>query len=415
MLVSGHFGAGKSVFVQHYMGEYRGGGLAVVVFSRTRSPLDLTLIRGTMRSIGRKRDLVVDIQIDGAREEGRDWQTTFARAVRDAAHSGAFDRMVVELDPSQDPVEVARLAQAACAEASPSPAIAIAANGNGSASSSATAGAVSAPVACHYRIIDAPAFFFEVARVDPAALTTEVVARRPWLAFTEFQSQALRTADVVVLRATPDEQFTQQHVAACEQFIRLMQPAAHVLVRQSDSLAWEEFAFAGTSAVATALAAGPRDAAAHPAFPATESWLLTGRRPFHPERLADVLFAEWPELVRMKGMYWLATRPNIVAALSWAGPSFWSGMAGHWWSAIELKHWPIEGDERRRIDDVWEEPYGDRRQELVVVGAPRISGALMLALRNAMLTDEEMELGPDAWLQFPDPLPDITAEMDEEA
>ncbi|HSI85413.1 MAG: GTP-binding protein [Candidatus Methylacidiphilales bacterium] len=390
VLVSGHFGAGKSVFIQHYLGQYRGGALATAVFSRSESPLDVTIIRSTIRSVPRKRDLIVDIRVDGPQdtEKNTDWRTTFSRAVRDAAHSNLFDRMLVELDPSQDPEEIARIAAAA----SPDRPV---------------------PVGCHFRIIDAPAFFHEVVRVDPSRVTPEWLAKKPWMAFTESQTEALKTADVVVLRASIGEEFRAEEAAACEQFIQLMQPGARILSKQSEELEWQDFTFTGNSVIGSLTDKALATDSSAPAFPYTETWLFKARRPFHPERLADVFFVEWPELARMKGLYWLATRPNIVAGLSWAGPSFWSGMSGYWWSAVEMKHWPTETEERNRIDDLWEEPYGDRRQELLVVGAPRIPGGLMLALQNALLTDEEMELGPATWMLFPDPLPDITAEVDE--
>ncbi|NBP80424.1 GTP-binding protein, partial [bacterium] len=54
--------------------------------------------------------------------------------------------------------------------------------------------------------------------------------------------------------------------------------------------------------------------------------------------------------------------------------------------------------------EVWEEPWGDRRQELVVIGA-KMSDTLLDDLAACCLTDEEMALGPDGWLEFDDPFP----------
>jgi hypothetical protein len=49
-----------------------------------------------------------------------------------------------------------------------------------------------------------------------------------------------------------------------------------------------------------------------------------------------------------------------------------------------------------------QEPYGDRRQEIVMIGIGMDKSRLTAMLDAALLTDEEFALGPEAWSAFPD-------------
>jgi hypothetical protein len=50
-----------------------------------------------------------------------------------------------------------------------------------------------------------------------------------------------------------------------------------------------------------------------------------------------------------------------------------------------------------------QEPYGDRRQEIVLIGMGMDKEALTAFLDTALLTDEEMQVGPSAWQSLFDP------------
>ena len=106
--------------------------------------------------------------------------------------------------------------------------------------------------------------------------------------------------------------------------------------------------------------------------------LYRRRRPFHPQRFADLIHTEWMrehgDVLRSKGLFWLASRMDIAGDWSQAGGVCRPGAAGAWWAAIDATEWPADGPARAAIeadlvDDGLPAEYGDRRQELVLIGA----------------------------------------------
>jgi hypothetical protein len=61
---------------------------------------------------------------------------------------------------------------------------------------------------------------------------------------------------------------------------------------------------------------------------------------------------------------------------------------------------------RAERDALSQPPWGDRRQEIVVIGARMNREALTAMLDGALLTDAEMAKGPGAWAALPDPFVD---------
>jgi hypothetical protein len=58
---------------------------------------------------------------------------------------------------------------------------------------------------------------------------------------------------------------------------------------------------------------------------------------------------------------------------------------------------------RNDVAEVWEEPCGDRRIELVIIGRHLDETLITDALNECLLTDEELEAGPAVWDAFDDP------------
>ena len=62
--------------------------------------------------------------------------------------------------------------------------------------------------------------------------------------------------------------------------------------------------------------------------------------PFHPQRFYDFIHSEWPGVIRAKGHFWIATRPNWVGELSQAGAAVQHEALGNWWVSVPQERWP---------------------------------------------------------------------------
>lgn len=133
------------------------------------------------------------------------------------------------------------------------------------------------------------------------------------------------------------------------------------------------------------------------------SFVYRARRPFHPARLQAVLTGPLPGVIRAKGHFWLATRPDWVGEYSLAGAVAVTGGLGRWWSAVPQARWPEDPEWRRQVRANWDRTFGGRRQELVFIGVGLDQAAITAALDACLLRDTTFR--PRAWAGLDDPFP----------
>jgi len=79
-------------------------------------------------------------------------------------------------------------------------------------------------------------------------------------------------------------------------------------------------------------------------------------------------------------------------------------MAGaSWWCTIPREEWPGDDELMSSILEDWQEPWGDRRQELVFIGVNIDETWIRQSLDNALVADEEFAAGESLWCQWSDP------------
>lgn len=118
-----------------------------------------------------------------------------------------------------------------------------------------------------------------------------------------------------------------------------------------------------------------------------------------------------PNIVRSKGYFWLATRNSISGFWSQAGQVLAAEPGGPWWAETPREEWPDDDQELLdELDSVWDEIWGDRRQELVIIGQDLDHAEVTEALNACLLTDAEMQSGPKSWSPLPDPFGPWTTE-----
>tara|TARA_S200000501_G_scaffold98676_1_gene92042 strand:- start:55604 stop:56803 length:1200 start_codon:yes stop_codon:yes gene_type:complete len=137
------------------------------------------------------------------------------------------------------------------------------------------------------------------------------------------------------------------------------------------------------------------------------SFAYRARKPFYPQKFYDFLHSEnlSGKLIRSKGFFWLATRPQFAGNWSQAGGIAHHGFAGMFWKAIPKSQWPEDQGSLDYIMETWVEPFGDMRQELVFIGQGLDKNKIIQLLDNCLLTDADMLMGKDYWAKFPDPFP----------
>lgn len=227
----------------------------------------------------------------------------------------------------------------------------------------------------------------------------------------ELLIEQLETTDLVVLNQC--DRVTEEEREALEAAIAGLNPRADIVAAEQGQVGREVVierirfseseTLAGASWIRALNALVPRPAAgaARPgsavlrtatgqATPTHErryglrSFVFQSRRPFLRERLLAAVEAARPGLVRAKGFVWLADQPDEMLFLSVAGDEVRLETLNYWWAALIENGRASRDDRPAMIRALWEEPHGDRRQELVFIGVgvdePAFRSALTAAL-----------------------------------
>jgi len=142
------------------------------------------------------------------------------------------------------------------------------------------------------------------------------------------------------------------------------------------------------------------------------SFVYKRRKPFHPERLFKCLDKSIKGVMRSKGYSWIATRHNRMAEWNNAGRIFRIEGGGPWFDAnvrfkTAIKQHPqlLKQPQVQQILNDFVEPYGDRRQELVIIGENIDEKKVTKILDDCLLTEAEFKKGPKEWRKLKDSLP----------
>lgn len=138
------------------------------------------------------------------------------------------------------------------------------------------------------------------------------------------------------------------------------------------------------------------------------SFVFRNQKPFHPSRLWKYLNEEYPMgIIRAKGLFWLASRPNEAINFSQAGGSSRLEKAGVWWMSMpyaERIKYPSFIENQDYIESKWHKLWGDRMNELVFIGQDINQATMITALEKCLLQDEEMNFMENS-TRFADPFP----------
>ena len=133
------------------------------------------------------------------------------------------------------------------------------------------------------------------------------------------------------------------------------------------------------------------------------SFVYHARAPFHPARIHAALNGPLPGVIRAKGHFWIATRPDWAAEFSLAGAMSSVTPLGRWWASVPEERRPTHPEAQAEIARNWVAPWGDRRQQIVFIGVDMDRAEICARLDAALVNTADF--APGDWTELADPFP----------
>ncbi len=382
-VLSGFLGAGKTTLLNHILHNRDGKRVAVIVNDMSEVNIDSALIAQGGSRLSRTEEKLVEMS-NGCicctlRED-------LLKEVRQIAEAGRFDYLLIESTGISEPLPVAET---------------FAFQDEDGISLGEFA-----QLDTMVTVVDAFNFAQDFADADLLADRGVALGAEDERTVVDLLTDQIEFADVVVLNKC--DLVSAEELLFVEGTLRRLNPRAKIVRATRGVVPLEEVLSTGRFDFDEARKAPGwmKTLRGEETSEADEygfsSFVYRARRPFHPERFWETIQQEWPGVIRSKGFFWLATRPRFVGVWSQAGGACQYEAGALWWAAVPKERWPEEGDEiLTDIRQQWQEPFGDRRQEIVIIGQNLEQAALTAMLDASLLSDLEMSQ-PD-WDHFTDP------------
>jgi G3E family GTPase len=137
------------------------------------------------------------------------------------------------------------------------------------------------------------------------------------------------------------------------------------------------------------------------------SFVFRDKRPFHPQRFWTYISENWPAgIIRSKGLFYIASRKDQALSWSQAGGSLKAEPIGVWWASMTFKErsrYPSYIENQQYIESKWDKNFGDRVNELVIIGQELDKEKIQNEMENCLLDTYELadflngEIFKDNW------------------
>ncbi|MUG66386.1 GTP-binding protein [Paenibacillus campinasensis] len=388
-VLSGYLGSGKTTLLNHILHNRDGLKVAVIVNDMSEVNVDANLVKSG-NTLSRTEEKLVEMSNGCICCTLRD---DLLQEVQKLASEGRFDYILIESSGISEPIPVAQT----FTYANPELDIDLTAL---------------ARLDTLVTVVDANRFWHDFASGESLLDRNQAVGETDYRDIVDLLIDQIETCDVLLLNKC--DLVEEKELVKLEAVLRKLQPTANIIrtvngvVDPKEILNTGLFDFDKTSTSSGWLAELEKDEHT----PETEeygigSFVYRSRVPFHPQRLSYFL-SNWPEeVVRAKGLVWMAVRDDMAASLSQAGPSIQFGPAGYWVAALPEDQQREILDSEPDVKERWDETWGDRMTELVFIGMDMDRTDIENRLSRCLLSEEEMK---QDWSVFNNPLPWITEE-----
>ena len=130
------------------------------------------------------------------------------------------------------------------------------------------------------------------------------------------------------------------------------------------------------------------------------SFVYRRRLPFHAERFNAWLEQMPDNIVRAKGIVWLAQYNQVACLLSQAGSSCSIHPVTYWVASMSRTQQESILEERPDVAKEWDIEYGDRHTQFVIIGTDIEKEEIVKSLDQCLLDSREIDAD---WSQFSDP------------
>lgn len=399
-VLSGFLGAGKTTLLNHVLANREGLRVAVIVNDMSEVNIDAALVEQSARNAGaalsRTEEKMVEMS-NGCicctlRED-------LLQEVRKLAAEGRFDYLLIESTGIGEPMPVAATFDFTTEQGESLNDV--------------------ARIDTMVTVVDAFNLLADYSSTDLLSQRGEVAGEEDGRTLAALLAEQIEFADVVVVNKIDKVDAARRHEVMA--VVKALNPVADIVDAQHGRVPLEKILGTGKFDLerASAMPGWVRELEGRHT-PETEaygitSFILRSREPLHPWRFSSFMEAPLPGLIRAKGYVWLASRPEWVVSSSRAGRAATHEPVGRWWAAAPRIRWPEAGTpERQSIEVHWEEPYGDRLNEVVFIGRDMDRAAIEKAWKAAHLNFTESRKGMKGWVDLPDPFPQWQATTEPE-
>lgn len=386
-VLSGFLGAGKTTLLNRVLNNREGRRVAVIVNDMSEVNIDADLVRADTE-LSRIDETLVEMSNGCICCTLRD---DLLEEVRRLAAEGRFDYLLIESTGISEPLPVAATFEFR----------------DEYGESLADVARLDTMVT----VVDAVNLLKDFSSHDFLRDRGETMGDEDERTLVHLLTDQMEFADVVILNKVADA--TPEQVDAARKIIRSLNADAEIIETNHSEVAANKILDTGLFDF--------DKAHEHPMWakelygfadhiPETEeygvgSFVYRARQPFIPEKILAVLNGELPGVIRAKGHFWIATRPEWVAEFSLAGSLSSVQPIGTWWATVPKERWPDHASAQSYLEQHWLEPWGDRRQELVFIGSGIDWDALKAKLDTCLLPAVAASGPADLPLDLPDPFP----------